>query len=84
MTKNAASRRAEDFIKIYYNCESSKPIDCIKDIDAFNLTLTSRFFLINYMSKKDLITSFKIKSVFTPVVDGKIFWLLYFINLVNG
>jgi carboxylesterase type B len=52
LSKNAASKRAEDFIKTYYNCESAKPIDCIKDADAFNLTLNSRLFLVNHMSKK--------------------------------
>lgn len=73
LSKTAAIKRANEFIDTYYKCGSSNKLDCIMKVDARNLTLSSRLFLVNHMSKKSLLTSLKIETLFEPFVDGDIF-----------
>lgn len=72
LSKKAAERRTSHFIDTYYKCDQSNKLECIKDAKAFNLTLDSRLYLVNHMSNKSLLAAMNMKSLFGPVVDGKI------------
>ena len=74
LSKSASKKRTDHFIQKYYNqCYSDNKNECLRKVDAFNLTLNSRKFLIEEMSKNSLLTASKIQTLFQPIVDGKIF-----------
>lgn len=74
LSKSAAKKRTDHFLQTYYSkCDSNDKEQCMKADKPFNLSLNSRKFVVEEMSKKSLLTASKIKALFQPIVDGKIF-----------
>lgn len=72
LSKNAANKRVEHFIKTFYKDCGSNKVECLRNKDAANITMDSFKFLVENMSNKSLLAASKIDSLFKPIVDGKI------------
>lgn len=72
LSKNAAKKRTHGFIKTL-NCGSNNEKNCLMKAKASDLALKSKKYLIDSMSKKSLLAASNIKSIFEPIVDGKVF-----------
>lgn len=75
LSKSAASKRLTSFFNVVYKdkCDGAGLKECLMEADAFKLIRNSHYYLVNQMSKKSLLTAQKIKALFIPTVDGKVF-----------
>lgn len=73
LTADQANARANFFLKRFYECGEFKLSECIRNIDALNLTITSRFFLNKVMSNGSQLAALNMKTPFLPVVDNLLF-----------